>query len=351
LKLHFDREESRPLVDNTQNTNLTIKTDMNICMIGKISILFLAVGGWFICLSLAQASADPFLDGQMKLVESQIKHCQKMSYFLESLTLAVFTCGIAVGLFQSGAPRGKTIAAGMLGLLSSVIVGVTHTFFHADDRAYGKVAQQANMKLNSFKRQLALYRVLDEETKTGLRNQFSHLENEIDQLEYTTLPSAASIANRSAAVFLQGSILIPEAWAGQGTETTIQAPAWATKLPVDEYNLYYSGVAEGKTFQEAHDKALLDARTSAVIAFVKEAAALTQLAGKADLIEELAKALGSSADVAETFVAPNRGGGFRGYVLLRLSRSAAAFMARSVFVKTGAPYDAKFLDVIKKEAK
>jgi hypothetical protein len=324
---------------------------MNIRMTMKISILLLVASGWFVCLSLCHASADPFLDGQMKLVESQIKHCENMSYFLESLTLAVFICGIAVGLLQPGATRGKKIAAGILGFLSAVIVGVTHTFFQADDRAYDKVAQQAHMKLNAFGRQLALYRVLDDETRAGLQKQFGDLQNEIDQLEYTTLYNAAPISSQPTSTSRQGSILIPEAWADQGTETTIHAPAWAEKLPVNEYNLYYLGVADGKTFQEAHDKALLNARTSAASDFVKAAAASTQLAGKAELIEELAKALGGSAEVAETFVAPNPGGGFRGYVLLRLSRSAAAFTARSIFVKTGANYDAKFLDTIKMEPK
>ena len=75
------------------------------------------------------------------------------------------------------------------------------------------------------------------------------------------------------------------------------------------------------------------------------------LEGNAELIEELAKALTGSAEVAQTFVAPNPAGGFRGYVLLRLSRSAAAFTARSIFVRSGARYDNKFLDTIKSEPK
>src|SRR4029077_5798114 len=145
----------------------------------------------------------------------------------------------------------------------------------------------------------------------------------------------------------QGSILISSAWADQGVETTSHAPAWAGKPPVDEYNFYYLGVADGRTFQEAHDKALLNAQTSATSAFVKAAAASTQLAGKAELIEELAKALGGAAEVAETFVAPNPSEGFRGYVLLRLSRSAAAFTARRIFVQASARYDDTFLDKIK----
>ncbi|MGH8093942.1 MAG: hypothetical protein ACREIF_10780 [Chthoniobacterales bacterium] len=65
----------------------------------------------------------------------------------------------------------------------------------------------------------------------------------------------------------------------------------------------------------------------------------------------MTKGVGASAEVAQTFVAPVPGGGFRGYVLLRLSRSAAAFIARSVFTSAGVPYDEKFLDRIKGEPK
>jgi hypothetical protein len=310
-------------------------------------LLFLA-SGWFLCLPLCQASADPFLDGQMKLVESNINHWQHMSYFLGALTLAVFVFGVVVGLLQKANSKTMKITAGVLAFSSAVIVAFTHQFFQADDRAYDKVSQQASMKLKDFEYQLALYPTLNDDTKAGLEKQFGDLRREIDQLEYTNLHNAAAISSQSAR---QGSILIAEIWADQAPETTIRAPAWAEKMPTDQYNLYYLGVADGQTFTEANDKALLNARTSMTHVFTKQAEASAQLAGKTDLIEELAKALTGSAEVAQTFVAPNPAGGFRGYVLLRLSRSAAAFTARSIFVQSGAHYDNKFLDTIKTEPK
>jgi hypothetical protein len=321
---------------------------MNIPTIKRVWILLFLSGGWFLCLPLCQASADPFLDGQMKLVESNINHWQHMSYFLGALTLAVFVFGVVVGLLQKANSKTMKITAGALAFSSAVIVAFTHQFFQADDRAYDKVAQQASMKLKDFEYQLALYATLNDDTKAGLEKQFGDLRREIDQLEYATLHNAAPISSQSPR---QGSILIPEIWADQAPDTTIHAPAWAEKLPTDQYNLYYLGVADAQTFTEAHDKALLNARTSIAHVFTKEAAASAQLASKTDLIEELAKALSGSAEVAQTFVAPNPAGGFRGYVLLRLSRDAAAFTARSIFVRSGARYDNKFLDTIKSEPK
>lgn len=322
---------------------------MNIHLNPKVLRLLVVISFWVLSVRVSNASADPFLDGQMKLVESQISRLQNMSYFLGALTLAVFVFGVVVGLLQKANSKGMKITAGVLAFSSAVIVAFTHQFFQADDRAYDKVAQQASMKLKDFAYQLALYPALDDSTKAGLEKQFGELRREIDQLEYTNLHNVAPISSQRTSALWQRSILISEAWADQGAETTIHAPAWAEKVPVDEYNLYYLGAADGKTFQEAQDNALLNARTSAASAFVQAAAASTQLAANTELIEELAKALGGSAQVSETFVAPNPGGGFHGYVLLRLSRNAAAFTARSVFVKTGAHYDVKFLDTINKE--
>jgi hypothetical protein len=336
---------SKPIAGDKHHANMNIRFNT------KVLPLLIVISFWVLSVPVSNASADPFLDGQMKLVESQIGRLQTMSYFLGALTLAVFIFGVVVGLLQKANSKGMKITASVLAFSSAVIVASTHQFFQADDRAYDKVAQQASIKLKDFAYQLALYPTLDDSTKAGLEKQFGELRREIDQLEYTTLHNAAPISSQRTSAFRQRSILISEARADQGAETTIHAPAWAEKLPVNEYNLYYLGAADGKTFQEAQDKALLNARTSAANAFVQTAAVSAQLAGNPDLIEELAKALGGSAEIAETFVAPNPGGGFRGYVLLRLSRSAAAFTARSVFVKTGAHYDAKFLDTINKEPK
>src|SRR4029077_7963205 len=182
----------------------------------------IVVAAFFCCVQSGYASADSFLDGQMKLVESQIKHWESMSYFLGSLTLAVFICGVVVGLLQPGATKGKKIVAGVLAFTSAVIVAFTHTFFQADDRAYDKVAAQARLKLKNFAYQLALYPALDDATKAGLEKKFGDLQNEIDQLEYTTLHNAASISSQATR---QGSILISSAWADQGVETTSHAPA------------------------------------------------------------------------------------------------------------------------------
>jgi hypothetical protein len=268
-----------------------------------------------------------------------------MSYLLGGLTLAVFICGVVVGLLQTGDSKGKKIAAGVLAFASAVIVAFTHTFFQADDRAYDRVAQQAKMKINEFAYTLEGFPTPDEDTKNQFHKQFGDLKKEIDQLEYS-LHNATPISSRSAS---HSSILISEAWAGEETGSP-RVPAWAKNLPADESNLYYLGTADGKTFEEAVDNALANARRAVASAMAKEAAASTIIAARPELIEELGKVLGSSAEVEEKFVAPKPPGEFRGYVLLRLSREAAAYTARSIFVKAGVRYDEKFLDTIKKES-
>jgi hypothetical protein len=118
-----------------------------------------------------------------------------------------------------------------------------------------------------------------------------------------------------------------------------------TKVPVDN-NIYYLGKADGKTLDEAHDKALANARTGATSAWVQKAGG-SQLAGKTQLVDQLAKTLGSTAEASQSYAEPIPGGGFRGYVLLRLSRSAAAFTAQSIFSEAGEQPDQKLIQTIR----
>jgi hypothetical protein len=86
--------------------------------------------------------------------------------------------------------------------------------------------------------------------------------------------------------------------------------------------------------------------------FVKLAKGSETLAAKPQLVDQLVGALASSAEIAQTFVAPDSAAGeYRGYALLRVSRSAARFAAESIFVQTSTPYDKTFLDQVQKNEK
>lgn len=62
------------------------------------------------------------------------------------------------------------------------------------------------------------------------------------------------------------------------------------------------------------------------------------------VVTHLATALSNAAEIADTFTVPNPAGGYRGFALLRLPKSAAVFTAQSIFVQTGVPYDDTFLN-------
>jgi hypothetical protein len=314
-------------------------------------VLLLVVAGWFVPL-FCQASAepfpaDPFLNGQIQVVQGQIQHFRYMAYWLQGLTITVIICGLAVGALQPGATRRRKVIVAVLGFISAVIVAVNHTVFLADYRAYYRVANVAEKTLENFTDQLSLYPEPDKAPILELRRQFIEVKKSIGDLRTATLDDVHQASGGSASQ--HGFSLLPEAWAQEPGPTASVAPSWAKEVPVDG-NLYYLGVADGKTFEEAQANALANARTGASSAFVNGAAS-TQLAGKPELIQQLAKVLGAAAEPTQTFVAPGAGGGFRGYVLLRLSRSAALFAAQSIFVQAGVPYDQAFLDRIKGDAK
>lgn len=285
----------------------------------------------------------------MKSIDHRIGIWERNGTTVGWLLFVVFFLGLLVATLQAATTRTMKIGAATLSFASAMLVAYYHQFFPADDRAYHKLARQARSRLNAFSYELAQYSSLDESTKASLHKKFGQLIADIDDMENSTIYSAGGGAVGGGTVSSShlDFILLPTAWADQLPADGVRPPAWAENLPNDDRNFYYVGVTEGKTFEDARDKALLKARNDAVDRFVKAAKGSAQLADKSELIAELAKALAGSAEVAETFVAPEPTGGFRGYVLLRLSRSAAAFTARSIFVQARVHYDDAFLNKIK----
>jgi hypothetical protein len=323
-------------------------------MFTKNLFTVLAVAGLMsICLfgaSTSQASADPFLDGQMKNIESKIGHWERNSYIIACLTYAVTALGAIVALAQSATQKWIKIGAAVLAGISAVLLPINRQFFPADDRAYQKVAKQARNKLEAFGYQLGQFSSLNDETKVALRKKFEALLADVDQLEYSTIYNGGAVLSGTSASAALSDILLSSAWADQASEG-IHAPAWAEKLPADERNFYFLGTADGRTFEDAHYNALLKARGSAADLLTKNAQASPQLVAKPQLVTQLATALSNAAEVADTFTAPNPAGGYRGFALLRLSRTAALFAAQSIFVQAGVPYDKAFLDTVQKDSK
>jgi hypothetical protein len=290
-----------------------------------------------------QASADPVLDSGIQMLQDKIHGYYKTAHILEAVSALVILIGLAVGAAQAGDfPVKKFIVAG-LGVLSAAIVGLTPVFSRAPYRAYENVANHMQAMLANFTWKMKQYTPLTDQMTKELRSQFTDLLQQVQTMEdvqiNNNLPPAAA---RTA---VRGFSFLPEAWAQQPSASAAALPLWVKEVPVDN-NIYYLGTGDGTTFNEAHDKALASARSGATSAWV-QAASGPQLVGKTALIDQLAKALGEAAEPSQSYVAPVPGGGFRGYVLLRLSRTAAAFSVQAVFSEARVPPDEKLLDAIR----
>jgi len=299
----------------------------------------------FASASTVRASADPYLDGQMKIIESKIDNLERTSLKIQCLTYAVVAIGIIVAASQAFNKGWIKLGVGALGVASALIVAFIHTFFPADDRAYQKVARQARSKLQAFSIELEQYRTLDEATRKGLYEKFAKVIQDVAQLEDTAIYKTASAPKLRLDV-----VFATTARADQQTDS-IHVPDWVQKLPADDKNLYFLGAADGATFEIARENALTKARDSAAAAVTDAARGSTTLARQPQLTAEMAKALARSAEVAETFTAPDPAGGYRSFTLLRLSKSAAVFTAQSIFVQSSVPYDKAFLDKLQKDLK
>lgn len=316
-----------------------------ILIFGGLTVLQL-----FVVAPATQASVDTYLDGQVKIIESKIDNWERTGREIECLTYAVVAIGIIVAASQASNKGWIKFAVGALGLMSALIVAFTHIFFSADDRAYQKVARQARSRVQAFNIELAQYTVLDEPTRKGLYQKFAKLIQDMDEVENATIYNGGTPSNANAANFNLDALFAASARADQEAQS-VRPPDWAQKLPTDDKNLYFLGVADGTSFELSRANALAKARDMATDAVTKTALASPSLAHQPNVVSEMARTLAASAEVAETFTAPTPAGGYRSFTLLRLSRSAAVFTAQSVFVQSSVPYDKPFLEkVIKNTA-
>jgi hypothetical protein len=298
-----------------------------------------------IAASTTQASVDIYLDGQIKLVESRINSWQSTSRTIEWLTYAVVAIGVIVAALQAWKNNWVKAGAATLAVVSALIVGFTHTFFPADDRAYQKVARQARSKLQAFSLELEQYTILDQQTRKGLYEKFGKLQQALDDFETNAIYGGAAASTN--VVGFGFDVLFATTVRADQQGDSVRIPQWAQKVPTDERNIYFLGVADGASFEQARSNSLNKARESAADAVTKAAQASPSLAGQPQFIEKLAKALAGFAEIAETFTAPIPEGAYRSFTLLRISKSAATFTAQSVFVESSVPYDKAFLDKVR----
>jgi hypothetical protein len=307
-------------------------------------VIGLAFVSLLVAVSTAHASVDPYLDGQVKIIEGRIGSWETKAYLIEWLTYTVIAIGIIVAALQPAKNHWIKIGAAALAVVSALIVAFNHTFFAADDRAYQKVARHAQRKLADFTLELNRYSEIDNETRDGLFDKFRTLQQNVDDFEGNTIFGGATEARNIAGLLLDG-LFTTTAWADQHTDS-VRIPDWAQKVPTDERNIYFLSTAEASTFGDARNNAVTKAHETAIEMITKAASASSSLARQPELIAKLAKALSDSAQIAETFTAPSSGGGFQSFALLRMSKNAARFTAQSVFVESGVPYDTSFLDKV-----
>jgi hypothetical protein len=206
-------------------------------------ISFFAAACCFIFVPISSgASADPFLDGQIKVLEDTIRSWEKNGHIVGWLIFSVFFLGLAVAAMQAATTRAMKVMAAVLSFLSAVIVGYYHQFFPADDRTYDKAARQAKHRLDAFTRELAQYSTLDEPTKASLHKEFEQVIKAVEEIQETTIYGAEAASRTGKGGLSPGLILLPSAQAQPPTHS-VNPPVWAEKPPADEKNFYFVGSA------------------------------------------------------------------------------------------------------------
>jgi uncharacterized membrane protein len=316
----------------------------------NIKLLFLAliiVGICFIFVRSGYASADPFLDGKVKVLESKVLAWEHSAHVIAMLVFGVAVIGILVAALQ---PANKwwwtKLIVAVLSVLSACIIAYNQKFFPADDRTFEKAARQARALIDNFTVQLGRFQTLDQATRDSLYKSFQSLYAQIVSIENTVIYSSEGGGSGSFAP--SGPGLIATAYAAGEEDKGV--PAWVSTVPTDEKNFYFLGKAKAGSFDAAKQNAIADSRRVAAESFTKLANDSGALKKNPQLIEKLVSAMAAAGEVTQTFVSPNASSGtFDGYALLRISKGPARFAAESVFVRTSEAYDKGFLEQIQKE--
>src|ERR1041384_8143870 len=315
-------------------------------------VAIIVIAACFCCVQSGHASVDPFLDGKIKTLSDRIASWERDGHIVGWLVFSAFFIGLVVTTLQAVPKWWMKILTAGLSLAGAAIIGYSHQFFPADDRTYDKAVRDARNVLEDFSLQLDRYPVLDAETKNALYDKFRQVIVRIGQIEDATIHSGTAHSGTELTNPGPGPalILLPSAQA-KTTPSVARRPAWVDTLPNDERNFYFLGNGGGRTFEEARQNALLDARKVVTKFFTQLANESFSLARNSRLTDRLVTVLGKGAEIADTFVVPEEAaGGFHGYALLRLSKSAARFSAESIFVETSVPYDKSFLNKLQKES-
>ena len=273
-------------------------------------------------------------------IENDIHGWEKAGSWELSTTITLGIIGLVVAAFQalkSGVAR--IITAG-LGILSGVLVIVNQNCFDADHRAYRSLARQSDQLVRDFKMQLpAMHDPLTLSEFNFLKADFIILENKVHDLERAVLaknpvpPAHALNGNFSFS-------LINSAYAIEGSETM---PAWAKTLPNDADNFYFVGIANDRSALAARDAAQQQAK--AAVDSSLQTALRTYSRIPAEDVAHLAHDISESGELVSTFVVP-ASGTYRGYALVRVSRSVATLSVKSFFVAHGLSFDPKVLEQI-----
>ena len=237
------------------------------------------------------------------------------------LVLLVVVLGAAIAVIHSLSISSAKIGAVILGSSVTMLTAVSNAYFDFDHRQYKAMASQGRQLLTEINIKKILLKEFPVEQRQAREAIFEDIRKHANAI--VTLPSnfKERAAVQTAAPPVVSSRLTDMLVSDAVAEAS-RVPAWVTRIPSDEQNLYFLGIAEGRDYlavqaaskQNAYDEArsYLSGRlhTTGTSRGVDSASAATYLL--------------DSARVASTYAMYDRNkSAFRSYTLVSLSKKIA----------------------------
>jgi hypothetical protein len=239
--------------------------------------------------------------------EKEIDTWERKASLIISLVVLVGALGIITGVLQRYKDKKDLCkkATIVLGTLISLITFVNNTLFDVDHRVLLNKAKKAKRIIKEVHIELQNRFQIDSEDEA--KEWMDRIHDKFR--EFDILTTSISKVNNSTQLSSPGILYAQQ-----------RAPLWIKRPPTDRQYLYFVGIGESLSLNQAKERSYQNSKKTAVQFFEKEMRKIQKGNSSLFNVTSLSKYLIKSAEVANTYYQKNSRRNYRYYTLLKINK-------------------------------
>jgi tetratricopeptide (TPR) repeat protein len=252
--------------------------------------------------------------------QTEIKKWENTATIIIILFILVGALGLFTAAFRGSDNKWLKRATIIAGLAIPVITLVNNTAFDYDHRILLLNAKQARQLVHEARLLLIRWPGSNMEERNELFGQIQDKLHQIDKITVTIYTTAPSESTGSDITRVDSIGLISTAYA-KSHEGIAQQPSWISQPPSDRINIYFVGVGDSPSLNQAKEYSHHNAIELAVDYFILQFRNMAKKEALRFDIDSLSEYLVKSGEVADTYFHFDPAKGFyRYYTLLKLNK-------------------------------